>query len=196
LHLPADFSIPLLGPGVPLSVVIRQSFLVRTLFLTTGELHAKGDYTLGGSLRVGYNNGTWGLGGPAGFSAKQDLLHSISGVSQQKTGLTLSQQTRVIVGVGAWGFVTGPFLSMTASGAVGKSSDLDTLLRCRSSEFGIFLSAGVGYFMPRVITDGINAVLRALNLGQIAGQGGFESDAKQIVSHHSYAPDHRVCRGE
>lgn len=194
LHLPTDFSIPLLGQSVPFAVTIRQSFQVKTRFQAPGVLHAHGDYAVSGGFNVGYRGGRIGVSGPGGFTAAQGLIDSINGASAGPSGLLISHQIRLIVGIGAFGFVTGPYFAMTTAMGVSRHSDLDQLARCRGDVVNIVVSAGVGYFMPRVVTDGINTVLRALNLGEIANEGGVEVlEPTKLVDRQNVVPAIKAC---
>ena len=194
LHLPTDFSIPLLGEAVPFAVTLRQSFVVKTRFGAPGALHARGDYAVTGGFDVGYRNGRLGVTGPAGFTANESLIDSINGVSMMPSGLLLTHQVRVIVGIGAFGFVTGPYFALTSAMGVSRHSDLDTLARCRGDVVNITVGAGVGYFMPRVITDGINTVLRALNLGEVANEGGITLlEPTKLINQSNITPKIKAC---
>ena len=53
------------------------------------------------------------------------------------------------------------------------------LLNCKQATLNVGLVAGIGYSIPKPVTDAINFFLRKLNLGEIKGYGGLDS-----------APDH------
>jgi len=56
------------------------------------------------------------------------------------------------------------------------------------------MSAGVGYLIPRSIADAINWFLRALNVGEIASEGGIEGKGMNIVNQTTYHPRSNACR--
>ena len=202
----SDFGFPIGGFVVPLAVHARQQFLLKTAFTSTGTLKARGHYKLQGSMRAGYRNGSWELGGPTGFSAQETLLPSIQGVAVGVTGMVLTHQLNVIAGVGAAGFVAGPyaFLNSSVTAARGSSIGFDAghgVLGhgtvCRQESVSMGVGAGVGYQIPRPVTSAINAVLRALHIREeIKGSGGFETKPQVLVSQGWYSPkDATWCGG-
>ena len=68
--VPVDNTFPLLGLAVPLSVVIRQTLRVETIFSAqTGTLEATGEYGFTGDFKAGKENGgEWSAQGPMGVS--------------------------------------------------------------------------------------------------------------------------------
>lgn len=181
--LPVDFSLPITGMPVPFAVTVRQQFIIKTAFGGTTGLSATGDYAFSGSFRAGYINGKFDVGGPTQFSAKKSLLESASGVSLAPMGLVLSHQTRVIVGIGAFGFCTGPFFGFNASVGVSQSGATSAmLLNCKQATLTVGLVAGIGYSIPQPVTNAINWFLRQLNLGQIQSYGGLEAPPVSIIN--------------
>jgi hypothetical protein len=192
--LPTDFSIPIIGIGVPFSITVRQTFTIQTAFTAHGFMKAKGDYKVSGGLRLGYRNGKFGVGGPTGFSTKESLLQSTQGVSLGVTGLVLRHEVKVIAGIGAFGFATGPFIVLHSSVAVARHADTDLLLRCDGATLNVDLAAGIGYIMPRAVTDAINWFLRKLNLGEIRSEAGPRSNWMKIINDHSFRPQIQGCQ--
>jgi hypothetical protein len=195
VHVPADFSIPLIGQSVPsFAVTLRQSFLVKTGFTAAAALRAGGSYTVTGSIGVGYKGGQPTFAPPS-LTPAVHLVDSLQGASRAIAGLNFTHQMRVIVGLGAFGFVTGPYFSLSNAAGITRQTDLDRWTYCRQSDVVMFLSAGIGYFMPRVVVDGINAVLRLINLGEIANEGGIQIvDGHRLVEHHVAQPQSNACR--
>jgi hypothetical protein len=179
-----DFSIPIIGLGpVPLAVTVRQQFIIKTaLGVRDATISAVGDYTFGGSFKVGYAAGKWGVFGPLGFSAKQSMLQSAGGISIAASGLDMAHQMKVIAGVGAFGFATGPYFAFNSSVGVFKGSDLG-MVKCKEATIVVSLAGGVGYFIPKPVADAFNFVLRALNIQyRINGEGGLSSDPLEIIN--------------
>jgi len=93
---------------------------------------------------------------------------------------------KVIAGVGAFGFASGPYLSFTSSVGAFRNSDIG-MLACQGAVLDVKLSGGVGYVIPQAVTRAINAILRGLNISyEIRGEGGLEpSEAVTIVEKSS-----------
>lgn len=201
-YVPIDFSIPITGMGVPFAVNVRQLFELKTAFTSTGTVRGRGYYTLQGGLRVGYRNGSWSMGGPQGVTPKENLEHllmSMEGAAFGVTGLVMTHQVNVIVGIGYAGFATGPYGFLNSSVAVTRGSSIGILqgpLTCKQATLTMALGAGVGYVIPQPVTNAINSILRALNIReQIQGSGGFDTKPIQLVNLGYYHPALPVCGG-
>jgi hypothetical protein len=190
--VPVDFSIPVLGMGVPFAVTVRQTFVLQTAFSANGALRARGYYGFTGGLRLGYRDGQFSVGGPTGLSVKESLLQSAAGVSIGAAGLVMTHQAKIIVGIGAFGFATGPYVALASSVAVSRGSDIGIVV-CKGATLSMDLAAGIGYIIPQPVTNAINFILRGLNLRQITGSGGFQAPATPIVKATSYTPNLKIC---
>ena len=178
-----DFGIPIGGLGpVPMAVTVRQRFIIKTgLGVRNSSLRASGDYTFSGSFKMGYINGQWDAAGPGGFSATQSMSRNTGGLSLGAEGLNLGNQMKVIVGVGAFGFATGPFVSFTSGIGAFRGSDIG-MIACNGATIDISLSGGIGYFIPKGISAAINFILRKLNIdAQVSNGGGLESDKMTLI---------------
>ena len=193
VDLPVDFSIPIVGPPVPFAITIRHAFILKTAFTAQGVLQAKGDYTFGGAFKVGYQNSRFGVTGPTDFSAKESFVKSVDGVSMGVSALVLTHQAKVIAGIGAFGFVTGPYFGLNSSVAVYRHTDLDVLARCKGASLTAEMVTGLGYAMPRVITNAINVFLRALNIDEIRGEGGVAGPRLTLANQHGVSPQSPAC---
>jgi hypothetical protein len=199
--VPIDLRIPLIGVndllGVPLVACVQQRFLVQSAFSARGSFQAIGDWGLTGDYRFGLRNGNWSGSGPGLSTVNESLLKSIAGVSLGAKGMVFSHQVRIMVGVGAFGFVTGPYIGCGSTIGVTRGSDLAKPLlpaNCRIATLVMDVVAGVGYKLPTPVTDGINAFLRTLSLREIAGTGGAETSPLNFVNQKYYTPDVKVCR--
>jgi hypothetical protein len=170
-----DFSIPVgaIGP-LPLTVTVRQRFEIKTgLGVRNSTLSATGDYTFNGSFKVGYFGKKWDVAGPIGFTAKQSMLQTSNGISIGAAGLNMAHQMKVIAGIGAGGFAAGPYFSFTSAVGVFKGSDLG-MIPCKEATLVVRLSGGVGYQIPKSVSDAINTVLRTFGIKhRISGEGGL-----------------------
>jgi hypothetical protein len=191
-----DYSIPIGGVGgVPLAVNVRQQFLLRTAFTSSGTLNARGHYAVTGALRMGYRDGKFTINGPGGFDAKETILPSIQGVAIGTTGMVMTHHVSVIVGIGSLGFVAGPYAYLNSGVTATRSSSVG-LVNCRWETVSSGAGAGVGYQMPEPVTDAINAFLSALNIKQrIRGSGGIESKQVTLANKGWYNPPVHVCKG-
>jgi hypothetical protein len=61
-----------------------------------------------------------------------------------------------------------------------------------AATYTIGLTAGVGYLIPQSVTKIINVVLRAVNVKEIAGEGGLEPKAMNIINNTTY-PQSNAC---
>ena len=112
------------------------------------------------------------------------MLPSIKGVAIGVTGLTLTHRVDVIVGLGAAGFVAGPYgylnssVGITRGSSVGFDAGFGVLGHgqvCKQESVAIAAGA-VRYQMPQPVTDTINFLLSALHINErIQGRGGIGS---------------------
>ncbi|MEP6885256.1 MAG: hypothetical protein ABJC66_10950 [Gammaproteobacteria bacterium] len=171
-----DFSIPVGGIGpVPLAITVRQRFEIKTgLGVRDSTLKASGEYTFTGGFGVDYKSGTWGVAGPTRFTSKQSMTRTGEGLSMGVTGLNLSNQVRVIAGIGIHGFAAGPYFSFTTAVGAFRSSAIG-MIACNGATLVVALNGGVGYFIPKSVTALINSVLSLLNIKyRVTGQGGLQ----------------------
>lgn len=171
-----DFSIPVGGIGpVPIAVTVRQRFEITTaLGVRDSTLSASGDYTFSGGFKVDYTHNKWGVAGPVGFTTVQSMTRTGNGLSMGVTGLNLSNQVKVIAGVGIHGFAAGPYFSFTTAVGAFRNSGIG-MIACNGATLDIKLNGGVGYLIPKSITNLINSVLSFLNIKyRITGEGGLE----------------------
>ena len=197
---PLDWSFPVIGMGVPFAVTVRQQFQLNTVFTSTGSLKARVYYRLRGGLGAGYRDGRWGVDGPTGVTPVESLDHllmSTQGVAYGVTGMVLVHQAKLMVGVGAFGFATGPYGFLNSSVAVARGSDLGILqgpLACKQATLAMAVGAGVGYMMPEPVTNLVNSFLRAINIrAEISSSGGLESKPVNIVEIARYHPSLKAC---
>lgn len=200
-YLPVDFSLPVSGLGVPFAVTVRQIFQLQTAFTSSGPLRARLYYTLRGGLRAGYRDGRWSMGGPAGVTPQEDVdsfLSSMQGATIGVTGMVMTHQMNVMVGIGAFGFLTGPYGFLNSSVAVARGSGIGILqgpLTCRQATLSMGVGAGVGYQVPEPVAGAINAVLRTLNIQEkLQSAGGFQTKPANIVNISRYRPSIQACR--
>ncbi len=178
-----DFSIPLGGGPVPVALTVRQQIIIQTaLGVRNSTLSAVGDYTFTGAFQIGYAGKKWGLAAPTGFTAKQTLLQTADGISIAPSGVDFTHQMKVVFGVGAWGLVTGPYFSLNSSAGLFKGSDLG-MIQCKEATIVVGMSGGIGYLIPKPITDAINFILGTLHIRyRVNSEGGISSDPMTIIN--------------
>jgi hypothetical protein len=205
--LPIDITIPIGGP-VPFSILVRQSYSVQTVFTASNSYVSNyADYTFQGAFSLGYRDGSWRIGGPTQFKVARSPVATLKGASLGVTGLIFAHQVKVMVGVGAFGFATGPYIAFTSSTAVTRNSDAEgtplggsplfhrPLAGCKQASLTMMLAAGVGYMIPKPITNAINSVLSALNIRhRVGSSGGLQTAPREILSKKGWDPDVPTCK--
>jgi hypothetical protein len=178
--VPVDISWPInLHP--PFAMVLHQSFSMSTAFTSKNStIEASGDYSFTGSFKMGWDNGSWGMGAPTSFTTNKSLVDSIIGIMTGPATVRVSYQMKIIVGVGAFGFVTGPYLGYTAGFGVVQQGAVG--MPCHGGELSVGMNVGVGYSIPQPITSAINAVLHALNFSPVNGTGGFSHPFAELIN--------------
>jgi hypothetical protein len=178
-----DFRIPIAAVGgIPLAITVRQRFLVRTgLEVKNSTLSATGGYTFTGAFKVGYLHKFWTAEAPSDYTVEHSMAKTGDGVSLGIQGLNLGDTVRIFVGMGAFGFATGPYLSFNSAIGAFRNSSIG-MLQCNGATLVVKLSGGVGYVIPKSVTNLINSVLRALNIKyEITGEGGLEPSTPLTV---------------
>jgi hypothetical protein len=197
IQIPIEIWMPLHifagGPPIPLNLTFRQHFIIKTQFSAKNSAMTAGtQYKLKGSIRMGFREGSFNIDAPI-FAENHGLVASIRGLSLGANALpTIALQGKVIVGIGAFGFVTGPFVGYSFSAGIVRGSDqgyaVGMVQTCRAAYLAVSANAGLGYAMPRAVTNGINFFLRALNLGEIEGEGGVTPFKKELLTIHDAIP--------
>jgi hypothetical protein len=197
IAIPIDIWMPLHifagGPPIPLNLTFRQHFIIKTQFSAKNSAMKAGtQYKLKGSIRMGFREGSFTIDAPI-FAENHGLVASIRGLSLGANALpAIALQGKVIVGIGAFGFVTGPFVGYNFSAGIVRGSDqgfaVGMVQTCRAADLAVSANAGIGYAMPRAVTKAINFFLRALNLGEIDGEGGVTPFKKELLRIHDAIP--------
>jgi hypothetical protein len=181
--IPLDITIPI-GTIVPLSINLSQSVDVQSAFSAkTSTLHGEGGISLTGAIYAEYNNG-WKVTPPKA-EVKQNLAGLVTGISVGINSMVFAVNQRVLVGVGAFGFSTGPFVNLTSSITSLKGSSIATTLVmpmaiCTQGTFNMDLGAGIGYSMPKVVAAVINTVLSWFGAKPIKSTGSIIALPKPV----------------
>jgi hypothetical protein len=107
------------------------------------------------------------------------------------SAMVMAFKARAIVGIGAFGFVTGPYLEYATSIGVSKNSPAAgsalMLPECRNANLIADLNGGVGYHVPHTVTSAINVILRVFNLS-VPSVGGVQMFSQRIIEKHGDWP--------
>jgi len=180
---------------VPFAATMRHMFMLQTAFSSKGNVDAVGQYGLDGAIEMSFGGGGIKFGAPTNFSVQRSLTKSTTGVTMGPAGLILTHQVRAIVGIGAFGFVTGPYVGVTSTAAVTKGSSAGMMKeQCREGTLRMSVHAGVGYQIPRSVAGAINSVLSLFHVKGIHAEGGIQTPDKELISKTEHYPDVNSCR--
>jgi hypothetical protein len=183
-YVPIDFTIPIIGKTVPVAVTFRQTFILRTAFTAKNStVSAGGDYAFTGAVSMGLQDGAWTVSAPTSFTVQKSLPNSVTGHSLGAISIIFGYGTKVIVGIGAFGFVTGPYLGYDTQAAAVRQGEVTLGLApilCHGAVLDVGMKVGVGYSLPQPLTSAINSILRALNVKAISGFGGVAHEETLI----------------
>lgn len=197
---PVALSLPMaVNIGSPLSISLHQQFLVRSGFSASQSvLKAIGDYGLEGDLHFGYRDGQFGqLGGPVIKVVNDGMVQGMRAVSVGVSGMVLSHQLRLLAGIGGFGFRAGPYIALTSSVGVAHGSSLARPLQpnvCRAATVAMHAAPGIGWQIPQLVADGVNAILGLFRARKIENTGGVHSEGRQVFKRTVYSPDTPLCR--
>jgi hypothetical protein len=186
--LPIDLNIPIGGFGVPIALHLIQSLTLKTGFSArTSLLSENGDYTAKGSIQIGYIDGSWG-GGPPLMSINKNIANGVSGISVGINSLVFGIRQELLVGIGMFGFATGPYAAVSTSFTALKQAS-QAMVDCRQATFTMDLSAGVGYSLPKPLVSIFNFFLRALKAKEIQSTGSIaEMKPQRFVDMNNQIP--------
>jgi hypothetical protein len=169
-EVPLDVQLPITGLGVPLVVRLINTFKLDTGFSAkTSVLEAKGDFTASGALTVGYVNGNWGATGMK-VTLKQNLADAVGGVSVGINSLVFGINQTLMVGLGAFGFSTGPYVSLVSTITALDQSSI-VMRPCRQGTFSMQVYAGIGWSIPKVVASVVNFFLSLVHVNPIPASG-------------------------
>jgi hypothetical protein len=198
-EVPLDLSF-MVNTLTPASVHFTQTLILSTGFSArTSTLAGTFDYALCCSIGVG-NNGTGnGADSPQSFSVKNHVAHDVDGVSVGINSALFSLRQQVMFGIGFLGFAAGPYVGLVASTTILKQSATATLVLpgggdCRQATFELAVDGGVGWSIPKIVSNVVNFFLSVFHAKPIPSSGSFIQVPQQVVVGHRYEmPD--KCSG-
>ncbi|MER7461212.1 hypothetical protein [Micromonospora sp. NPDC126480] len=196
ISVPVQFSVPV-GTilGIPFSATVDQVFEVRTVFTAKdGYLKAGGEYAVTGQLGYGYRRPFWGPVVPSGFTVRNSLTNSITGVSLGVSGLLVSYDVKFTVGIGALGFSAGVYAGLRSKvGATLGSAAGAPLAVCRGAGINVTMRYGIGYSIPQVVADVVNFFLKVFNTRPIRRTGDLGDETTVVKRAETIPPDVPLC---
>jgi hypothetical protein len=199
--IPLDITVPIGGVFLPLQIDLSQSIDLESAFSAkTSRLHGAGGIDLTGEIAADYHKGAWEITPPSG-QIKQNLAGMVTGISVGINSLVFAVSQRLMVGVGALSFATGPYVDLISSVTSLKGSSIGTTLLsrtpiCAQGTFNMSLGAGIGYSMPRVVATVLNTVLGWFGVKPVPPWGSIVAlpHRKTLIDHRDEIPE--GCSGK
>jgi hypothetical protein len=155
---PLDITLPCPLAGVPLALNFSTSFTLHTKFAAKSSvLTSSGSWSLNGTLFVGKKDGADSSSIPK-VKNTSSLAANVSGVSVGINTVGGAVKIRPMIGLGAFGFMTGVFMGVTFNAEVGKQAS-EAMRDCHVAQGSGTIDSGVGYKVPKAIAQLINGVL-------------------------------------
>jgi hypothetical protein len=155
---PLDITLPCPLAGVPLALNFSTSFTLHTKFAAkSSTLNSQGSWNLNGTLFVGKKDGADSKEIPA-VKNTSSLAANVSGISMGINTIGGAVKIRPMIGLGAFGFMTGVFMGVTFQAEVGKQAS-EAARDCHVASGSAVIDSGVGYKVPKAIAQLINGVL-------------------------------------
>ena len=199
--IPLDITVPIGGIFLPLQIDLSQSIDLESAFSAkTSRLHGEGGIDLTGEIAADYHKGNWEITPPSG-QIKQNLAGMVTGISVGINSLVFAVSQRLMVGVGALSFATGPYVDLISSVTSLKGSSIGTTLLsrtpiCAQGTFNMSLGAGIGYSMPRIVASVLNTVLGWFGVKPVPPWGSIVAlpHRKTLIDHRDESPE--GCSGK
>lgn len=176
-----QLSFPISGP-VPFSIDIRQDIFLDAVFVSrVSSFSGSGQYDFNADIGFTLHDGKFDVVGPKGISVKQELMSSYNGISIAPRELALRHGVTFTAGLGGAGFTIGPQVILGTRVEAVKGSDVG-LVDCRGAFLTLGVKGGVGWTIPRVIADVINAILSIIHVTPVPDHKGTYSDWKYFIN--------------
>jgi hypothetical protein len=179
-QVPLEIDFPVYGLGVPLSIKFFNTFKLDTGFSAkTSILKARADYSASGALSVGYVNNHWGASGMH-MEMKHNLADSVNGLSVGINSLVFGVNQTLMIGLGAFGFSAGPYVSLVST-ITGLDQSSVALRPCTQGTFNMGVYAGIGWSIPKVVQGIINFFLNLAHVRPVPASGDIARMKEQVV---------------
>ena len=102
------------------------------------------------------------------------LAETLKGHSVGVNALLLAYGGKIIVGIGAFDFVVGPYVGVDASVGTTNGSDLQAAVGfvCHSADVNLWMDVGVGYALPNIVVKALNEFLSLFHVKEIPASYG------------------------
>jgi len=174
VEVPVDLHFPVPVGPVPITIGIQQLFSVGIALSGQASFTAQGQYQLGGSLGFSVVNGSPQVDKPT-LTVEKSLLDTMKNVSVGPAGLDIAYALKLSIGVGAFGLSAGAWYQFTAALGLAAQPVLNlNLTSCKTATLILSGKYGVGYSIPNVVAQAINAFLGLIykNPRPVQPQGG------------------------
>jgi hypothetical protein len=176
--------------GIPWKMLIEAKFTVETAFTgRNSTLSAHGSYALDGP--IGIEDGKPLV--PV-LTVRSSILDSLSGITVGASGVVFAAKFKYHGGIGVYGLVVGPYLTLTVSVGLGQGSVIGApLAECKGATLGVWIGVGGGF--------SANPARLAWLLGQRFATSKYtlklEDDLAQVqvIDRRAVRPDVPLCRG-
>ncbi len=176
--------------GIPLKMLVEAKFTIEpALSGRNSTLSGQGRYTLTGPIGI-----VDGKPLIPELTVDKSIVDSLTGMTIGPSGLVVAVKWKFQGGLGVYGFVAGPYLTMTISMGVGRGSVIGApLAECHGATLGIWVGAGGGFS------------LSAKKMGWLFGKNSLmtkylsfkqEIDLVQleVLNKEAVSPDVPLCR--
>jgi hypothetical protein len=119
------------------------------------------------------------------ITSNTNLGSELNGASLGVNGLVLGYGGKLIIGLGSFGIIVGPYASINAVAGITRGSDLATGLvayTCRSATLDLILQYGLGFAIPNWAQKAVNIFLGLFHAKPISTTYGTELGSVPIKS--------------
>jgi hypothetical protein len=176
--------------GIPLKMLIEAKFTVDTAFSgKNSTLTAHGSYALDGPLGIEDGKPLVPI-----LTVREGILDSMGGITVGVSGFVFGAKFKYQGGIGLYGFVVGPYATITISVGIGQGSVIGApLAQCKGATLGVWVGAGAGYT--------VNASKLQWLLGKNSALSKYTAKLEedfvqyQVIDRRALKPDSPICRG-
>lgn len=192
-EVPITFTVPVIVGGLAFNLHFDFKVLLRTAFSAKNStLSFGGSWTTDGPIGFDKSTGTLTAMVPT-FTAKKDIIESVSGTSLGANGLVLAWEAKILLGVGIPWFDAGPYARLTHSTGTTLGSDLGAV-KCRQVTVVVTAGGGVGLSYTVKAKTAANVLLEKAGIkARIEDHDTKEVATKEIYNKTTYAPKNDIC---
>ena len=163
---------------IPFTVTLTQSIFGSIQLAGEAAFSTTGEYLINGGLGFRYTKaGGLSYDKPT-FSTQLSALKNATSFAVGINAVSLGYGITLAVGIGVPGFNAGPYFHIGAKLVIDKDgSPPQTSLTAGCADAAVYISGnfGVGYELPKVVTNVVNGFLSLINAKPIKGKDGYNS---------------------